>query len=149
MQAINFEEWIKKNEKDFLPVVAFDNTADRLLLMDFTKNNSYWEEEMLKDEFLFKQCVKNLLKENNAKFGIGGYNELRTVYAVSEVFGKGNEEPRRLHLGIDIWGEAGTQIHAPLNGTIHSFAFNNQYGDYGATIILQHQISIPKCSGGR
>jgi peptidoglycan LD-endopeptidase LytH len=27
---------------------------------------------------------------------------------------------------------------APLDGIIHSFAFNNQFGDYGATIILSH-----------
>jgi len=30
---------------------------------------------------------------------------------------------------------------APLDGVVHSFAFNNQAGDYGATIILSHQLS--------
>lgn len=54
--------------------------------------------------------------------------------------GQGQEEPRRLHLGIDIWGNAGTEIYAPLGGTVHSVAFNDHYGDYGATIILQHQL---------
>ncbi len=29
---------------------------------------------------------------------------------------------------------------APLDGIVHSFAFNNQFGDYGATIILSHQL---------
>jgi murein DD-endopeptidase MepM/ murein hydrolase activator NlpD len=29
---------------------------------------------------------------------------------------------------------------APLDGIVHSFAFNNAYGDYGATIILTHQL---------
>jgi murein DD-endopeptidase MepM/ murein hydrolase activator NlpD len=27
---------------------------------------------------------------------------------------------------------------APLEGIIHSFAFNNNFGDYGATLILSH-----------
>ena len=49
-------------------------------------------------------------------------------------------EPRRLHLGIDIWGAAGTPVFAPMGGMIHSFAFNNHFGDYGATLILLHQL---------
>lgn len=51
-----------------------------------------------------------------------------------------SSEPRRLHLGIDIWGPAGTPVYAPLEGTVHSFAFNDAYGDYGATLILQHDV---------
>ncbi len=49
-------------------------------------------------------------------------------------------EPRRLHLGIDIWGQVGTKVMAPLDGVVHSFAFNNNDSDYGATIILTHQL---------
>lgn len=75
----------------------------------------------------------------NCKYGIGGYNEYRTLYARSKHFDT-DEEPRRLHLGTDIWGEAGTKIMAPLDGIVHSFAFNNNDSDYGATIILTHNI---------
>jgi murein DD-endopeptidase MepM/ murein hydrolase activator NlpD len=41
---------------------------------------------------------------------------------------------------MDIWGPAGTPVFAPLGGLVHSFAFNNHDGDYGATIILSHQL---------
>jgi murein DD-endopeptidase MepM/ murein hydrolase activator NlpD len=51
-----------------------------------------------------------------------------------------SEEPRRLHLGIDIWGKPYTKVMAPLDAIVHSFAFNNAYGDYGATIILTHNL---------
>jgi murein DD-endopeptidase MepM/ murein hydrolase activator NlpD len=30
---------------------------------------------------------------------------------------------------------------APLDGIVHSFAFNNARGDYGATIILSHRLN--------
>lgn len=30
---------------------------------------------------------------------------------------------------------------APLDGIVHSFAFNNRFGDYGATIILSHLLN--------
>src|ERR1019366_8171118 len=43
-------------------------------------------------------------------------------------------------IGVDIWGKEGTEIFAPLDGIVHSFAFNNNLGDYGATIILSHQL---------
>ena len=49
-------------------------------------------------------------------------------------------EPRRLHLGTDIWGPEGTPVFAAMGGMIHSFAFNNHFGDYGATLILLHQL---------
>ena len=74
-----------------------------------------------------------------SKYGIGGYNEFRPLYGGSKVFDD-HQEPRRLHLGIDIWGAAGTSVYAPMGGMVHSFAFNDQQGDYGATIILKHQL---------
>jgi murein DD-endopeptidase MepM/ murein hydrolase activator NlpD len=74
-------------------------------------------------------------------YGIGGYAEQRTVYSRSKVFdAPDGGEPRRLHLGTDIWGKAGTEVFAPIGGMVHSFKFNDAYGDYGATIILLHQL---------
>src|SRR6266536_3283497 len=49
-------------------------------------------------------------------------------------------ETRRLHLGIDIWGKPNTALMSPLDGIVHSFAFNNNFGDYGATLILSHYL---------
>lgn len=49
-------------------------------------------------------------------------------------------EPRRLHLGTDVWGKPHTSVMAPLNGIVHSFAFNDAFGDYGATVIITHQL---------
>ncbi|HET9826544.1 MAG TPA: peptidoglycan DD-metalloendopeptidase family protein [Chitinophagaceae bacterium] len=53
---------------------------------------------------------------------------------------EGAAEARRLHLGIDIWGRPYTSVMSPLDGVVHSFAFNDDFGDYGATIILSHNI---------
>ena len=50
-----------------------------------------------------------------------------------------DDEPRRLHLGVDIWADAGTPVYVPLDGRIHSFRDNNHFGDYGPTVILQHR----------
>ncbi|MFC2104942.1 peptidoglycan DD-metalloendopeptidase family protein, partial [Bacteroidota bacterium] len=63
----------------------------------------------------------------------------RLIYKRSSLF-DGDEEPRSIHLGIDIWLEAGTPIYSPLPGIIHSFKRNNEFGDYGPTLILEHLI---------
>ena len=47
---------------------------------------------------------------------------------------------RSVHLAVDVWCEAGTPVFAPLEGTVHSFRDDASYGDYGPTIILQHEI---------
>lgn len=121
----------------FAPVVAFNNKKDKLLKMNFTASNNEITEEITGNTDAFSAYVNNKLKHYT--YGIGGYDELRTVYSRSPVFDD-KQEPRRLHLGIDIWGTEGTPVFAPLGGVVHSFAFNNNYGDYGATIILQHQL---------
>lgn len=133
---------MKQMQKAFHAVVPFDPAHNRLLAMDFTAANNALTDELLGDVNLFTHWVNDQLKQSNALYGIGGYNEHRTVYKTSKVFdGKTEgEEPRRLHLGTDIWGKPGTTVMAPLDGIVHSFAFNNQAGDYGATIILSHRL---------
>ncbi|WP_440121869.1 peptidoglycan DD-metalloendopeptidase family protein [Tenacibaculum sp. Ill] len=71
----------------------------------------------------------------------GGYLEVRDIYSRSEHFNKLSEENQRnIHLGIDFWCDAGTDILAVLDGEIHSFKNNLNYGDYGPTIIVKHSI---------
>lgn len=77
---------------------------------------------------------------------IGGYGENRGLYAGSHLFDADEgpvgeaDEPRTIHLGIDIWTAAATPVAAPLPGVIHSFADNDNFGDYGGTIILEHRL---------
>lgn len=126
----------------FESVVPFDPSKDRLLLLDFTINNTELTDDILKDVRSFTGYVNHKLNNANVPYGIGGYDEHREVYSRSNVFDARvpGEEPRRLHLGIDIWGKPNTPVIAPLDGIVHSYAFNDRPGDYGATIILTHQL---------
>jgi murein DD-endopeptidase MepM/ murein hydrolase activator NlpD len=140
MATNNFEERLKDYASEFAPVVPF-TPSDKLLLMDFTEQNIELSDEILMDTNKFILYINKKLKEAIAKYGIGGYNELRTVYSRSKIFDTPDgAEPRRLHLGTDIWGKPYTKVLTPLDGIVHSFAFNNAFGDYGATIILTHNL---------
>ncbi|MBI2283425.1 MAG: peptidoglycan DD-metalloendopeptidase family protein [Bacteroidetes bacterium] len=132
---------LQQYQPDFSPVVPFDPVNDRLVLLDFTETNTDLTAQVVEDTAIFSAYVSKQLEMAAARYGIGGYNEHRAVYSRSKVFdAPTGEEPRRLHLGIDIWGKAGTAVYAPMDGRVHSFAFNDRFGDYGATIILQHRL---------
>jgi murein DD-endopeptidase MepM/ murein hydrolase activator NlpD len=132
---------LEKNKHQFFPVVPFEAEKDKLLRMDFTVDNKDLTQTIIEDVNQYSAYVELCLKNAGAKYGIGGYAEQRTVYSRSRMFDAVDDaEPRTLHLGIDIWGKAGTPVFAPLGGMVHSFKFNNQYGDYGATIVLLHQL---------
>jgi murein DD-endopeptidase MepM/ murein hydrolase activator NlpD len=134
---------LKEHQHEFAPVVPFDLSGDKLALFDFTAANQDIREDILNDTKEFTAYIDHALKESGARYGIGGYQELRTLYGPSQVFDavKRDEEPRRLHLGTDIWGKPYTPVMAPTDGILHSFAFNDNFGDYGVTIILSHVLN--------
>ena len=132
------ENVLDKNRRQFHTVVDFNKVTDKLLHLDFTAANKELTAELIEDTTAFSAYVNNKLTAANAKYGIGGYNEDRILYHRSKLF-EGTEQ-RSIHLGIDIWAAAGTKVYVPVGGTVHSFAFNNNFSDYGATIILQHQL---------
>lgn len=136
------ENLLRKYQSGFFPIVPFNSNTDTLMRMDFTERNTSLTADIIENTTAFSNYISRQLASNGCRYGIGGYDELRTVYNRSRVFDapRPGEEPRRLHLGVDIWGEAGTPVFAFMGGMIHSFAFNNQYGDYGATIITSHQL---------
>ncbi|RYY86640.1 MAG: peptidase M23 [Chitinophagaceae bacterium] len=121
------------------PVVPLQ-PGDKLVRMNLTASNPNLNAATFTSTELFSIWVEDLLRREGARYGVGGYDEHRTIYARAEKFDTATEEPRRLHLGIDIWGPAGTPVYAPLAGTVHSFADNNIFGDYGGTVILQHAV---------
>lgn len=132
---------LKKYQNTYHPVVSFDPKKDKLLQLDFTAANKEINNEIVEDGEKFNTYIQQKIKAANALYGIGGYAENRSIYSRSPLFDNNvNTGPRRLHLGIDIWGNAGTPVFAFMGGMVHSFAFNNQLGDYGATLILLHQL---------
>ncbi|MCX8020086.1 MAG: peptidoglycan DD-metalloendopeptidase family protein [Chitinophagaceae bacterium] len=134
-------EALLKHQKTFNKVVPYRTACD-LCPLDLSENNTELTEEVFSSPQKFSEYIFKKIRAAGAVFGFGGYGELRKVYCFSPVFdGKGqDDEPRRFHLGIDIWGKAGTEVMAPLDGIVHSFADNHRMGDYGPTIILQHQM---------
>ena len=121
----------------FAPVVPSDKPFRRL---DFTASNTDLPALDLTDTAAFSDYVFGKLLDDGQRVGVGGYDEHRVIYRRSAHFGDYAAEGRCIHLGVDIWAEAGTPVRAPLPGVVHSLAFNDNFGDYGPTIILRHEL---------
>ncbi|MBA2582587.1 MAG: peptidoglycan DD-metalloendopeptidase family protein [Bacteroidetes bacterium] len=107
--------------------------------LDFSVHNQSLKLVDLTDTAVFNCYVKGVLAASGACFGIGGYNEHREIYKRSNLFNE-NEDKRCIHLGIDVWTKEGTPIHSPFDAKVHSFKDNNNYGDYGPTLLLEHKL---------
>ncbi len=137
--SAKIEAYFKRTDIAVAKVVDFNEATDRLYQFDFTVNNKELSAEIWSNTSLFSNWIDKKLSSTKSIYGIGGYNEHRTIYSRSEHFG-GEEEARRLHLGIDIWGRSGTAVYSFLPATVHSFKYNKEFGDYGATIILTYDL---------
>ena len=132
---------LARHRAAFVPVLpTFTLATTHVVPLDFTAANPLLvHPERLRDTFVFDAVVDELLTAQHASVGIGGYLENRVIYRRSPHF-EAATEPRSLHLGIDVWVLAGTPVAAPLAGVVHSLADNDNFGDYGPTIILQHEL---------
>ena len=125
-------------------LLPFDFRRDPFLRLDFSATNPDLANLDLTNTAAFTDYVFGKLRTAGVKVGVGGYNEHRTIYRRSNHFYASDHELREIHLGIDFWAEAGTTVFAPLNGVVHSFRDNANFGDYGPTIILEHDSNADR-----
>lgn len=121
----------------FSPVIVLEKPLRKL---DFTTNNADLATLDLTNTEAFSTYVFGTLLENSRYVGVGGYDEHRVIYRRSAHFNDSAGEERCIHLGVDIWADAGTPVYAPLPGIVHSLAFNEGFADYGPTLIIRHEL---------
>jgi 4-aminobutyrate aminotransferase-like enzyme/Ser/Thr protein kinase RdoA (MazF antagonist) len=131
--------WLTDNCRQAGPLLPIDvRTADPLIFDWSVGSLEMGSPEDFGDAQKETERLFNRLREADTSVGVGRYNEARLVY-VAEAFQTEQGERRTIHIGLDLFMEAGTAIYAPLDGTVHSFRNNDAPLDYGPTIILRHE----------
>ncbi|WP_171133077.1 MULTISPECIES: aminotransferase class III-fold pyridoxal phosphate-dependent enzyme [unclassified Ruegeria] len=72
---------------------------------------------------------------------LGYYNEPRLIYA-EPGFRKGPwkaSDRRTVHLAVDVFAAAGTELYAPLAGRVEVVENRDNHLDYGGVVILRHE----------
>ena len=143
MSFSSFESSLKSLKAHPLVDGSIQNSA--YIPLDLSIHNTKLKAVNVSSSDDLEHFIWNHMRQHKAKVAYGGYLEQRGIYRRSAYFNQENPETERnIHLGIDVWIEADTPIYAPLNGTIHSFKNNTNYGDYGPTLVMKHLIETEK-----
>jgi 4-aminobutyrate aminotransferase-like enzyme/Ser/Thr protein kinase RdoA (MazF antagonist) len=138
------QAWLQAHPDSFASILENDLRTTPCLVFDLSINSALIHGDLKENaEPLLTQKLFGLMKSAGAKIGVGRYDEARLLY-LAPAFATGEsmtDERRTIHLGLDLFAQAGTAICAPLAGVVHAFANNAAAQDYGPVIILQHRTS--------
>jgi len=75
-------------------------------------------------------------------YGLGLYGDNRTVYRTPQFVDAASPEWRTVHLGIDVFAPAVTEVFSPLPARVLYVTYNADPLDYGNTLILEHRAGM-------
>ncbi|WP_298494544.1 peptidoglycan DD-metalloendopeptidase family protein [uncultured Algibacter sp.] len=137
---MNFSNVLFKLNNSPIRVIDASINTSKYVPLDLSETNENLNKIDVSSALKLGGYVNNFISKHKAEVAYGGYLEVRNIYKRSSHFNNQAKEERNIHLGVDIWCAAKKPIFAPLEGIVHSFKNNTNYGDYGPTIILKHTI---------
>jgi 4-aminobutyrate aminotransferase-like enzyme/Ser/Thr protein kinase RdoA (MazF antagonist) len=142
-QTPGLERWLREHQQQFAALIDPDPRTARKVVFDLSVSSAeVGNPEEWQHTNRFSRRLFERMRDEQVQLGIGLYNEVRPWYGGQQFDLAGNDRPeaRTVHIGLDLYAEAGTPVYAPLDGTIYSFANNAEAFDYGPTIFLKHRV---------
>ena len=134
--------WLREHAAEFGPVLEADIHTTPVVVLDLSVGSPLVSSDPTQnEEALLTPRIAEVMAQAGVKVAVGQYDEARYLYT-SPAFATGRgptDEFRTIHLGIDLFTEAGTVVYAPLDGTVCALDDNAAPQDYGPVIVLQHQ----------
>jgi 4-aminobutyrate aminotransferase-like enzyme/Ser/Thr protein kinase RdoA (MazF antagonist) len=134
-------KWLGANTAKFAPILPVDLRTEPCTVLDLSIGSALVSgDEHQNTEPRLSRRIADALRDDGTFIGVGRYDEPRLLY-VAPFFAMGpdaRDERRTVHIGLDLFADAGTPVHAPLAGTVHAFADNRIVQDYGPVIVLRH-----------
>ncbi|MGB5943693.1 MAG: peptidoglycan DD-metalloendopeptidase family protein [Leeuwenhoekiella sp.] len=138
------QDYVAGLSSEFLPVLEGYDHSDYFPL-DLSVTNTELDSVDTTSAEAIANYIDNKTKQAGRKLAYGGYLEKRSIYNRSDHFIKeGSLVQRDIHLGMDLWAPAATPVLAAADGILHSFRNNNNFGNYGPCIILEHKVGNQK-----
>ena len=123
---------------DIHPILDSSLQFGPALVLDMTSDEWLGAHQLTTEQLI--QKTKSLMQAAKAKIAVGGYAEDRgLLYSRSSLFEENNTY-RSVHLGVDLTVPAKTPVYTPLPAKLHSFSNNQEKGDYGPVVILEHDL---------
>ena len=141
-KAGKIQRWLQANGKSAASILDVDLHAEPSFVFDLGVGSLLLGADPRASETLaLTETIFREMKRAGVRVGVGRYNEARPLYS-SALFGSLENlvgERRTIHLGMDLFVEAGTALRAPLDGVVHIVANNAAPQDYGPLVILRHE----------
>ena len=152
-RAAALRAWLsrQRDEGRFAPVLSRELAEGPRTVFDLSVGSPWLGTTGDLDARGWTDLLFGHMRANAAAVGVGRYDEARRWYD-SDAFaiaGEDGLERRTVHVGIDLFAEPGTPVHAPFAATVHSFRDNGARLDYGPTIVLRHEAGGPGGDGTR
>lgn len=128
------------SELETYPVLGMEVLKEQYVQIDLSIHNTRLKVSL---ENGLDQYILSIQAAKPRTIFYGGYKEHRNLYT-SSLFEK-EKDRRCIHMGVDLWSPYDTPIYAPLEGTVHSYRYNDKDLDYGYTVILKHEIHGQLC----
>jgi 4-aminobutyrate aminotransferase-like enzyme/Ser/Thr protein kinase RdoA (MazF antagonist) len=133
--------WLVSVADDIAPVLDKDLRSARCLVADLgVSSKLLGADPSAAETGPLTRTIFGLKESTGADVVVGRYDEVRPLYT-SPIFGDTGspvDERRTIHLGVDLFVEAGSPVNAPLDGTAHLVTNNAQPQDYGPLVVLRH-----------
>ena len=143
---IQFTRWLSQNQNDCSSPIS--TQGQRIAPIDLSISSlELGNNIQFSNPERFQRRVNDIKVSKNAKYLYGGYNEYRPIY-IGEQYqkeGLNGIENRTVHLGIDVWSDAGTNVYAVWDGEVICCIDDAGDKEYGPLIILKHQVEDGLC----
>jgi 4-aminobutyrate aminotransferase-like enzyme len=140
-QGQRFQAWLRSNAKEAASILDVDLRTEPCRVFDLSVGSAFLGSDPREAEAPgLTDKIFAEMRRAGVAVGVGRYDEPRLLYT-SPLFGGSKnpiEERRTIHLGMDLFVQPGTNLHAPLAGTVHLLANNTAALDYGPVVILRH-----------
>ena len=140
--SVAVTDWLGSPDREFAPVLGSGVDVNRRIVLDLGPASGDIERlDTLNDVAVWSRKIADLIAQAGADVAVGRYDEPRLCYTGKQFAGEDTGEWRTVHMGMDLFAQAGTPVHAPLAGRVHSVENNDLGLDYGPTIILEHEAA--------
>lgn len=140
-KSVRVQQWLRENQDYFAPILNVDMRVEPCIVLDLSISSPLINGDFAKNEEpLLTPRIWAEMVDAGVEVSIGRYDEPRLLYT-SDIFKTGDgllDKRRTIHIGFDLFAEAGTPIDAPLAGKVHTAQYNAGHLDYGGVILLEH-----------
>lgn len=107
-RAAAVRRWLSERRSGFAKII---DVSGPLPVLDLSPASDLWREGNWEEADEACAAVAAQLRHG---FGLGRYGEARLIYSQTD----SAEEPRTVHLGVDVFAPPGTLVRAPLEGDV-------------------------------